>query len=85
MYAIRSYYGLFTNKLILLGIVIQVFFSWATLYWPPVQKVLNTAPVSTGVYVSAWLGIILIFGTDYLRKRLVSVLRKKMNIMPPAA
>jgi sodium/potassium-transporting ATPase subunit alpha len=63
--------GLFTNRLILLGIIIQVFFSWATLYWPPVQKVLNTGPVSAGVYGLAWLGIVLIFGADYLRKRFV--------------
>ncbi|SHO49872.1 cation-translocating P-type ATPase [Desulfopila aestuarii] len=75
--------GLLTNKLILFGIVIQVFFSWATLYWPPVQKVLNTAPVSTGVYGLAWLGIILIFGSDYLRKRLVSARRKRTKVTPP--
>ena len=60
--------GLFTNKLLLLGILVQIIFSWATLYYPPVQEVLHTGPVSTGVYALAWLGIPLIFGIDYLRK-----------------
>ena len=64
--------GLFTNSLIFLGIVIQVVFSWSTLYFSPVQKVLNTGPVSLGVYGLAWLGIPLIFGADYLRKFLGS-------------
>jgi len=60
--------GIFTNKLILLGISIQIVFSWATLYYPPVQKIMHTGPVSLGVYALAWLGILLIFGIDYLRK-----------------
>ena len=54
----------------LLGIAIQIVFSWALLYWPPLQKVLGTGPVSTEIYLLAWLGIPLIFGLDYLRKRL---------------
>lgn len=53
----------------LLGIVIQVVFSWATLYFPPLQKILNTGPVPLAIYFLAWFGIILIFGSDYLRKR----------------
>lgn len=68
--------GLFTNRLLLLGIIIQVVFSWATLYWPPMQKVLNTGPVSGGVYGLAWLGIVLIFGVDYLRKRLAGACKR---------
>jgi sodium/potassium-transporting ATPase subunit alpha len=62
--------GLLTNKLILLGIFIQILFSWATLYFPPVRKVLNTGPVAPGIYGLAWLGIVFIFGIDYLRKRI---------------
>lgn len=62
--------GLFTNRLILLGIIVQVVFSWATLYFPPLQKVLNTGPVAYHVYMMAWFGIVLIFGFDYLRKRI---------------
>ncbi|GAB4336343.1 MAG: cation-transporting P-type ATPase [Desulfobulbaceae bacterium] len=60
--------GLFVNPLIFLGICIQVIFSWATLYFPPLQAVLGTGPVSPAMYALAWLGIPLIFGADYLRK-----------------
>jgi len=60
--------GLLTNKLLLLGIIIQIVFSWATLYFPPVQEVMHTGPVSPATYALAWLGIFLIFGADYLRK-----------------
>ncbi|WP_163337521.1 cation-transporting P-type ATPase [Desulfopila sp. IMCC35008] len=62
--------GLLTNKLILLGISVQIIFSWATLYFPPVQKVLHTGPVSFRFYALAWVGIPLIFSIDYLRKYL---------------
>jgi sodium/potassium-transporting ATPase subunit alpha len=61
--------GLFTNRLLLAGILIQVVFSWALLYTKPLQKVLGTGPVAPGIYLLAWLGIPLIFGCDYLRKR----------------
>ncbi len=37
------------------------------LYWPPVQRVLKTGPVSGAVCSLAWMGIVLIFGTDYLK------------------
>ncbi len=61
--------GLLKNRLLLAGILIQVVFSWALLYAPPLQKVLGTGPVAPGFYLLAWLGIPLIFGCDYLRKR----------------
>jgi sodium/potassium-transporting ATPase subunit alpha len=61
--------GLFRNRLLLAGILIQVVFSWALLYAKPLQKVLGTGPVEPGFYLLAWLGIPLIFGCDYLRKR----------------
>ncbi len=64
--------GLFRNRLIFAGILIQIVFSWATLYFPPLQRLLHTGPVTPGVYGLAWLGIILIFGIDYLRKVLVN-------------
>jgi sodium/potassium-transporting ATPase subunit alpha len=63
--------GLLTNPLILIGITIQVVFSWAVLYWPPMQKVMGTGPVSLPVYGLAWGGILLIYGADFLRKRIV--------------
>ncbi len=62
--------GIFQNRLMLAGIIIQVFFSWALLYVPWLQQVLGTGPVDWRIYLAAWLGIPLIFGADYLRKRL---------------
>jgi sodium/potassium-transporting ATPase subunit alpha len=62
--------GLLRNRLMLLGIALEVAFSWALLYWPPLQRVLATGPVSLEIYLLAWLGIPLIFGLDFLRKRL---------------
>jgi len=64
--------GILRNRLMLLGIAIQVVFSWALLYWPPLQKTLATGPVSAEIYLLAWLGIPLIFGLDWVRKRVVS-------------
>lgn len=61
--------GIFANRLLLVGILIQVLFSWALLYLPPVQKILGTGPVAWPIYLLAWLGIPVIFGADYLRKR----------------
>ncbi len=61
--------GLFRNRLLLAGILVQVVFSWALLYTRPLQQVLGTGPVTPGIYLLAWLGIPLIFGCDYLRKR----------------
>ena len=64
-------WGLLRNRLLLAGILIQIVFSWALLYTRPLQKVLGTGPVPWQIYVLAWLGIPLIFGLDYLRKRLL--------------
>jgi sodium/potassium-transporting ATPase subunit alpha len=63
--------GLFRNRLIFIGILIQVVLSWAILYWPPLARALNTGPVAIEIYGLAWLGIGLIFAIDYLRKILL--------------
>ncbi|MCB9739812.1 MAG: cation-transporting P-type ATPase [Deltaproteobacteria bacterium] len=62
--------GLFRNRLLLAGIVIQVAFSWAVLYAPAVQHVLATGPIPLAYYALCWLGVPLIFGADALRKKL---------------
>lgn len=72
--------GIFKNRLMLLGIVIQVIFSWATLYFSPIQKILNTGPVPLSIYYLACFGIVLIFGSDYLRKRYL-VARERRSIV----
>ena len=61
--------GIYKNRLMLVGIIIQVVFSWALLYVPWLQRILGTGPVDWSVYMAAWLGIPLIFTADYLRKR----------------
>jgi sodium/potassium-transporting ATPase subunit alpha len=63
--------GVLRNRLLLAGIFIQVVSSWALLYLPAWQKVLGTGPVSPWVYALAWLGSPLIFGLDYVRKRVM--------------
>jgi sodium/potassium-transporting ATPase subunit alpha len=65
-------YGLLRNKLILLGIGVEIFISWAVLYWPPLQTVLGTGPVPHWIYALAWLGIPLLFLMDLGRKRLIA-------------
>jgi len=63
--------GLFTNGLVLAGILLQIVFSWAILYWPPLARALNTGPVAPEVYGLAWLGIAFLFTLDYLLKKLL--------------
>ena len=60
--------GLVRNRLLLAGILIQIVFSWAILYWPPLARILKTGPVAPEVYGLAWLGIVLLFACDYFRK-----------------
>jgi sodium/potassium-transporting ATPase subunit alpha len=60
--------GLLANRILLLGVATEILFSWAILYFPPVQEILQTGPVDWETYALAWLGIPLIFGIDYGRK-----------------
>ncbi|MBT3980572.1 MAG: cation-transporting P-type ATPase [Bacteriovoracaceae bacterium] len=69
--------GLFKNKLLLTGIIIQIVFSWAVLYWPPLQRVLGTGRVPYSMYALAWLGIPLIWGSDYIRKKVMQKLDRQ--------
>jgi sodium/potassium-transporting ATPase subunit alpha len=65
--------GALRNRLLLVGIGLEVLFSWALLYWPPLTRVLGTGPVAPEVYALAWLGIALIVGADRIHKRRLSV------------
>ena len=60
----------FGNPLIVAGIAFEAVFSWAILYFPPVSAILGTGPVPVAIYAVAWLGVPLIFGLDYARKRI---------------
>jgi len=63
--------GILRNRLMLLGIAVQIVFSWSVLYAAPVQRALGTGPVPLAIYALAWLGIPFIFGLDLLRKQVV--------------
>lgn len=58
-----------SNRILLLGVVAEIIFSWAILYFPPVQDFLRTGPVAWHIYALAWLGIPLLFALDYVRKK----------------
>ncbi len=60
----------FQNPLIIVGITIEIVLSWVILYVPSINGILGTAPVEANVYLTAWLGVPLIFGLDYVRKRI---------------
>lgn len=62
--------GLFRNHLIIAGILVEIVFSWAMLYFEPIQHFLGTGTVSWPVYACAWLGILVLFLLDYARKRI---------------
>ncbi len=65
-------WSLFRNPLIVGGIALEIAFSWAILYWPPIQKVLATGPVPLFVYGLAWLCIPIVFGIDFILKRVIA-------------
>ncbi len=77
----RSRYGsgldrnLLKNRLTVLGFCLELGFSYAALYVPPVANVLGTGPVPYWVYALAALGAPLIFAADFARKRAALLLR----------
>lgn len=64
--------ALFRNKLILLGVAVEIVLSMAILYFPPLQTLLATGPVAWEIYALVWLGIPLIFGLDLGRKHFLA-------------
>ena len=62
--------GLIRNRLIVIGVSLEILFSWAGLYAEPVRRVLGTGPVDLDHYAVAWLGVPLIFGLDFVRKKI---------------
>lgn len=64
--------GLLANRILLAGIAMEVLLSAAILYAPPVQAFLGTAAVPWSAYALAWLGIPLLFGLDFARKRIAA-------------
>lgn len=68
--------GLFRNKLILLGVAVEIVFSLAILYFPPLQKFLGTGSVPWPVYAVAWLGIPMLYCLDLGRKKVLSAFQR---------
>ena len=64
--------GLLRNRLLVVGVALEILFSWAILFWAPLQAVLGTGPVPWRFYALAWLGVPLLFGLDLVRKRIVA-------------
>ncbi len=62
--------GLFKNRLMIAGILTELIFAMAILYFPPVQKVMNTGPVDLSVLLLSFAGIPLIFSIDYAVKKI---------------
>jgi sodium/potassium-transporting ATPase subunit alpha len=65
--------GLLRNRLTLIGFAMEIGFAWGVLYFPPLAAVMGTGPVELHVFALAWAGIPLLFGADYLRKRLLAI------------
>jgi sodium/potassium-transporting ATPase subunit alpha len=65
--------GLLRNRLTLIGFAMEIGFAWGVLYFPPLAAVMGTGPVGLHVFALAWAGIPLLFGADYLRKRLLAI------------
>ncbi|MBX3128042.1 MAG: cation-transporting P-type ATPase [Polyangiaceae bacterium] len=63
--------GLARNPLLLLGIALELAFAVAVVYWPPLNRLLGTAPVPAGWVAFAALGAPVFFVVDVARKRLV--------------
>jgi hypothetical protein len=54
----------------MIGIGLELFFSWAVLYTPTMNNIMGTGPVTHDVYALACSGMFIIFGFDYLRKKI---------------
>ncbi len=77
--------GLLSNRILLLGVAAEVVFSWAILYFPPVQEFLRTGPVAWHIYALAWLGIPLLFMLDYVTQGDPRALVREFTRSPNAA
>jgi sodium/potassium-transporting ATPase subunit alpha len=63
--------GLLHNPLLLIGVALELAFAIAALYWPPLSRLLGTAPVPAGWVALAAAGAPLFFLADLSWKRLL--------------
>ena len=61
--------GLFTNRLILVGVALEIAFAIAAIYWPPLWRALGTGPLPSWAVALAAAGAPLLFLVDLARKR----------------
>jgi sodium/potassium-transporting ATPase subunit alpha len=64
--------GLLHNRLLWLGISLEILFAWAILYQPVAQEMLNTQQVAPYFFLAACLTPVLLFAMDLLRKRILA-------------
>jgi sodium/potassium-transporting ATPase subunit alpha len=73
--------GLLRNRLILLGVAVEIGFSWAILHFQPAQEILGTGPVAWQWVALAGLGPVLLFVLDSARKKIMNALDRR-KIVP---
>ena len=61
--------GLLRNRLLVLGVALELGFAFAALYWPPLTNALGTGPAPAWLVALAALGAPLLFVADLARKR----------------
>jgi len=59
----------FRNRLAVFGVVLEMLFVWAVVRFPPLQVVLETAPVAWYWILLASLGVVVLPGAEWLRRR----------------
>jgi sodium/potassium-transporting ATPase subunit alpha len=64
--------GLLSNRLLLLGVALELVFAWSVLYWPPMAGLLGTGPADPRFFALAALGAPLFFAVDTLGKRVLT-------------
>ena len=64
--------GLLRSPLLLIGVALELAFAFAALYWPPLSRVLGTAPLPVGWVALAAVGAPLFFLADLGYKRLLA-------------
>jgi sodium/potassium-transporting ATPase subunit alpha len=64
--------GLWHNPLFVIGIVLELVFAFAVLYWPPLSLALGTGPLAPWLVALAALGGPVLFLADGVRKRIAT-------------
>ena len=63
--------GFFNNKLIWIGIVFEMIFTAALIYVPWLQKIFNTTAIGWKAWGFLFVCMLVVFGVEELRKRMI--------------